>query len=138
PMLRRMIRRETSDVFELENDVVIEVGTASFKSVRGYTIVAALCDEIAFWPSDDAAQPDYEILDALRPGMATIPSAMLLCASSPYAKKGALYDAHKRHFGKDGDPVLVWKAPTRVMNPTVPQSLIDAEMERDASSAAAE
>jgi hypothetical protein len=30
PMLRRMIRRETSEVFELENDVVIEVGTASF------------------------------------------------------------------------------------------------------------
>jgi hypothetical protein len=47
PMLRRMIRRETSEVFELNNDVVIEVGTPSFRSVRGYTIVAALCDEIA-------------------------------------------------------------------------------------------
>ena len=29
PMLRRMIRRETSEAFELETDVVIEVGTAS-------------------------------------------------------------------------------------------------------------
>ena len=69
PMLRRMIRRETSEAFELENDVVIEVGTASFRSVRGYTIVAALCDEIARWPTDDAAEPDYEILNALRPGI---------------------------------------------------------------------
>jgi phage terminase large subunit-like protein len=84
PMLRRMIRRETSEAFELENDVVIEVGTASFRSVRGYTIVAALCDEIARWPTDDAAEPDYEILNALRPGMVTIPNAMLLCASSPW------------------------------------------------------
>ncbi len=114
------------------------MGTASFKSVRGYTIVAALCDEIAFWPTDDSAQPDYEILDALRPGMATIPNAMLLCASSPYARRGALWDAHRRHFGKNGDPTLVWQAPTREMNPTVPQRVIDEATERDSASAAAE
>jgi hypothetical protein len=52
---------------------------------------------------------------------AVIPDAMLLCASSPYARRGALWDAHRRHFGKDGDPTLVWQAPTRKMNPTVPQ-----------------
>jgi hypothetical protein len=55
----------------------------------------------------------------------TVPNAMLLCASSPYARRGALWDAHRRHFGKDGDPILVWQAPTRTMNPTVPQSIID-------------
>jgi hypothetical protein len=44
--------------------------------------------------------------------MATIPGAMLLCASSPYARRGALWDAHRRHFGKDGDPILVWQADT--------------------------
>jgi len=93
---------------------------------------------MAFWPTDDSAQPDYEILDALRPGMATIPNAMLLCASSPYAQRGALWDAHRRHYGKDGDPVLVWQADTRTMNPTVPQRIIDEAMERDPASAAAE
>jgi hypothetical protein len=70
--------------------------------------------------------------------MAQFPNAMLLCASSPYAKRGSLYDAFQRHYAKDGDPVLVWKAPTRTMNPTVSQSVIDAAMERDASDAAAE
>ena len=50
------------------------------------------------------------MLNALRPGMATIPNAILLCASSPYARRGALWDAHRRHFGKDGDPILVWHA----------------------------
>src|SRR4051812_23215728 len=126
PMLQRMIERETAEAFDLTNGVSIEVGAASFKSVRGYAIVAALVDEVAFLPTDDSAQPDYELLDALRPGTATIPTAMLLCASSPYAKRGALYDAHQRHYGKDGDPVLMWQAPTRTMNPTVPQSIIDA------------
>jgi hypothetical protein len=138
PMLARMVEREREGSFDITNSVTIEIGTASFKSVRGYTIVAALCDEMAFWPTDDSAQPDYEILDALRPGMATVPGAMLLCASSPYARKGALWDVHRRHHGKDGDPVLVWQAATRDMNPTVPQSVIDAATERDAASAAAE
>ena len=78
------------------------------------------------------------ILDALRPGMATVPNAMLLCASSPYARRGAIWDAHRRHFGKDGDPVIVWQADTRTMNPTVPQRVIDEATERDPASAAAE
>jgi len=138
PMLAKLIEREREDSFDLANFITIEIATASFKSVRGYTIVAALCDETAFWPTDDSAQPDYEILDALRPGMATIPGAMLLCASSPYARRGALWDAHRRHHGKDGDPILVWQADTRTMNPTVPQRVIDEATERDPASAAAE
>ncbi len=138
PMLAQQIERETADSFDLAGSVSIEILTASFKSIRGRTVVACLADEIAFWPTDDAADPDYAVLDAVRPAMATIPNAMLLCASSPYAKRGALHDAHKRHFGKDGDPVLVWKAATRTMNPTVPQSVIDQAMERDRSDAEAE
>jgi phage terminase large subunit-like protein len=112
PMLAKLIERETADTFDLIGSITIEVQAASYRSTRGYTIVAALCDEIAFWRTDNAAEPDYEIINALRPGMATIPGAMLLCASSPYARRGALWDAHRRHFGKDGDPILVWQADT--------------------------
>jgi len=132
-----LIERETAEAFDLNNAVSIEVAVASFRSTRGYTLAAALCDEIAFWPTDDAAEPDYEVLHALRPGMATIPGAVLLCASSPYARRGALWDAFRRHYGKDS-PVLVWKAATRTMNPSVPQAVIDAAMEVDPASAAAE
>ncbi|HKD75032.1 MAG TPA: hypothetical protein VKB76_06030, partial [Ktedonobacterales bacterium] len=131
PMLEQMIERETAASFDLNNATTIEVHIASFKTTRGYTIVAALCDEIAFWPHDDAAEPDYEILNALRPGMATIPGAMLLCASSPYARRGALWDAYRKHYGQVSDPVLVWRASTRVMNPTVKQAVIDEATERD-------
>jgi hypothetical protein len=137
PMLSRMIERETADAFDLTNSVTIEIQAASFRSTRGYTLIAALLDEVAFWRSDESANPDKEILAALRPAMATIPGAMLLCASSPYARRGALWDAYRKHYGKDS-PVLVWKAPTRTMNPSVPQRVIDEAMERDPSSAAAE
>ena len=63
---------------------------------------------------------------------------MLLCASSPHARRGALWDAYRKHFGKDDDPVLVWQAATRTMNPAVPQSYIDAHMAEDPARARAE
>jgi hypothetical protein len=137
PMLRRMIENETRESFDLTNSITIEVGTASFKSVRGYAIAAALLDELAYFPTDDAAAPDFEIINAIRPAMAQFPNAMLLCASSPYSRKGALWTAHRKYFGKAG-PILVWQAATRTMNATVPQSVIDDAMERDPSSASAE
>ena len=138
PMLRLLVEREVADGFDLGNSVTIEINAASFRSARGYTLVAVLCDEIAFWMGEDSASPDTAILDAVRPGMATIPNAMLLCASSPYARRGAMWEAHRRHYAKDGDPILVWQAPTRTMNPTVPQRIIDDAYDRDPASAGAE
>ena len=139
PALSHLVAREDGDIIELTNGLTLEITTASFRSVRGYTIVAALCDEIAFWRFDDgAANPDREILDALRPSMATVPGALLLCASSPYAKKGVLHQAHRTHYGQDNSNVLVWQAPTQTMNPTVPQWIIKEAYERDPASAAAE
>jgi hypothetical protein len=138
PMLSRLIVREAAEVIELRNGVTIEIHVASYRTTRGYTLAAVLCDELAFWRSDDSAEPDYQILDALRPGLGTLPGAMLLCASSPYAQNGALYDAYRRYYGKDDAPILVWRAPTRTMNPTFPQQTIDAALERDPASAASE
>jgi hypothetical protein len=138
PALARLIARDGDDEIELTNGVAIEIQTASFRSVRGFTVIAALLDEIAFWRNEDSANPDQEILDAIRPAMATVPGAMLLAASSPYARRGVLWDAYRRHFGRDDAPAMVWKAPTRTMNPTVPQQIIDEATERDPASAAAE
>jgi hypothetical protein len=139
PMLAAMVVGSTIEGVELSNRTVVEVHTASFGAVRGYTVVTALCDEIAFWPTDEgSANPDGEVLNAIRPAMATIPGSMLLCASTPYSRRGELGQAHQRHFGREGDPVLVWRAPTGVMNPTVPPRLIAEAIERDPAWAAAE
>jgi len=48
PMLRPMVTRETANGPEFSNRCVVEVGTASFPSLRGYTLAAAMCDEITF------------------------------------------------------------------------------------------
>ena len=139
PMLRSTIVDELAETVVLRNRINIEIHTASFRSTRGYTVVASLLDELAYWPTDaESSDQDVEVINAIKPAMATIPNAMLLCASSPYSRRGALWDAHHRHFGKDGDDVLVWQAATRDMNPSVPQAFIDKHMAEDPSRAAAE
>ena len=81
-----VIVRRPRQAIRLRNRIAIEVHAASFKSTRGYTVVAGLIDELAFWESDEnSAEPDVEIINAIRPGMATIPGAMLLCASTKSA-----------------------------------------------------
>lgn len=137
PMLNRMIVRSDKESIELNNGINIEIHTASYRSTRGFTCVCALCDEIAFWRSDESANPDKEIITALRPAMATIPNALLIGLSSPYAKRGALYEAYRAHYGKESD-VLVVQADTRTMNPTIPEKFIAQQYEKDPQSAAAE
>lgn len=138
PMLAKLVVAQNAESIELSNRVILEVGTANYRSVRGRTVAAALCDEIAFWRSEDTANPDREILDALRPAMATIPGALLLCLSSPYARGGALFEAFTRHHGNDASDVLVWRAPTRVMNPTISEAIVRRAFEQDPNAAAAE
>lgn len=88
--LAAMIETETGEFISLSNRVVIEISTASFRITRGYSFAAVLCDEIAFWRSDESsANPDTEIPRALRPGMASIPGSILLLASSPYARRAS-------------------------------------------------
>ena len=132
-----MVERETADTFDLNNDVTIEIQVASYRSIRGYTVCAALLDELAFWQTDDASDPDYAIINAIRPSMATVPNALLLSARSPYASRGALHDAHRRlRPGRRSNFGLAGR--NKTMNPTVPQSIIDAATERDPSFARAE
>jgi hypothetical protein len=79
PLLAPVIVRHDAEQIVLSNRVVIEITTASFRSTRGYSYIAVLCDEVAFWRSDEtSANPDVEIMRALRPGLASIPGSMLL------------------------------------------------------------
>jgi hypothetical protein len=138
PMLRALITHRTKEEIHLRNRITLRVHTASFRSVRGYTVVAAILDEVAFWRSEDSANPDVEIVNALRPAMATVPEPLLLGISSPYARRGIMWESYRQSYGQDGDPVLVWQAPTTAVNPTIAEAFIAAELAKDEASARAE
>jgi hypothetical protein len=139
PILQNLVWNVTASEIELQGGVTIEVVTRSYRTVRGRSVCVAVLDELAFWRDDDSANPDSEVLNAVRASMATFGTdAMVIAGSSPYARRGVLWDAFRRWHGKDDARNLVWRAATRTMNPTVPQEFVDAEFERDPASANAE
>ncbi|SDB02875.1 hypothetical protein SAMN02927930_00103 [Pseudidiomarina indica] len=136
PMLKQMVLRETTESIELVNRCVIEITTASMRATRGYTASCIIADEIAFWLTD-GANPDKEIINALRPSLATL-NGKLIALSSPYARRGVLWENYRRYFGKDNQRVLVAQAPTLTMNPTLSPEIVAAAYEEDAQAASAE
>ena len=139
PMLEAMVSNETKETIQLTNGVDIEVHTCSFRAVRGYSVIGAILDEVAFYPVEaESAAPDSELVAALRPAMASVPGALLLGISSPYARRGELWRNYERHFGRDDADVLVWQAPTDAMNPTIDPAIIARAYEEDEAAASAE
>jgi hypothetical protein len=138
PILAQLIRNRTVDALELSNGLSVEVRAASFRRLRGPTYIAVICDEAAFWYSEESSNPDVEIVNACRPGLATT-GGPLIIASSPYARRGLLYELYRRHFGPGGDPlILVAQGASRVLHSSLPEAVVARAYERDAASAAAE
>lgn len=138
PLLRSMITRETANGFELSNGCDVEIGTSSYRAVRGRVIVLVVLDEIAFFQSENSASPDLEIYRALLPGLATLPGSMLIAISSPYKKGGILYSKFKDYYGKDSESTLFIRSATRTLNPLIEQGVIDTALAEDPAAAKAE
>ncbi|MBA7496138.1 hypothetical protein ES702_06736 [subsurface metagenome] len=134
---RELVSKDLTWEVELKNQVTIGVKTASFRTLRGYTLLCAILEEIAFWRSEESANPDKEILAAVRPSLATIPDSLLIGISTPYSRAGVLFEMFKRYYGKAGGP-LIWKAATKKMNPTIDREIIRVALEEDPAAASAE
>jgi hypothetical protein len=139
PILAQLIEGRRDRQLRLTNGVSIEVRASDYRTLRGPTYVAVIADEVAFWFNGEAsANPDDEILNAVRPGLATT-GGPLIMISSPYARRGELWDTYRRHFGANGDPsILVAQGASRDFNPTLSQSVVDRAVERDPAAAGVE
>jgi hypothetical protein len=138
PSLEALIDRETAEAIWLTNGLCIEIHTCSFRSLRGYTCVGAAVDEVAFWDIEDSANPDKEVLVALRAAMASVPEAMLIGLTSVYARRGEVWRIFEKHFGRSSEEVLVVNGSTTTMNPTIDEKVIAAAYQDDPMAAAAE
>ena len=131
PALRAMKTRETKYGFELSNKVEVAIATTSFRSIRGRSILMCVLDEVAFWKDERPSTPDEKIYTAVLPGLARVPGSMLIGISSPYRKAGILYRKFTEHYGRDGDDVLVIRAPSLTMNPTLDRETVERAIAQD-------
>lgn len=135
PVLRRLVVNELQEEILLNNNICISIISSDYKSLRGFTAVACIVDEIAYL-SVEGAKPDEEVIRALRTRLLTT-GGPLFAIGSPYARRGQLYEIYKKYYGKDSE-ILVWQAPSRIMNPTLSQKIIDRAIQEDPEAAKAD
>ena len=134
--LRPFVLKETIEDIELTNSITISVLASDYTTIRGFTAVAAIVDEVAFL-TVEGSRPDIEIIRALRSRLIST-GGPLIAISSPYAKRGMLYEMHTKHFGKDDSPFLVWQASSLTMNPTLNKDAIEQARIEDPEGARAD
>lgn len=155
--LRHLLQEEPGvEKIRLITRVDLNIIAVSLTAGRSKSNVLALLDEVAFFATEGAV-PDIEVVRGIKPGMSTIPDAKLFGLSSPWGKRGLLYDNYKAYHASrtnedgrevyDADKeraadrarVLVWKAPTLRMHKTAQlEGEIAQAYEADPISAAAE
>jgi len=124
-----MIEKDLMWQIELKNRINISVKTCNYRAGRGFSTACIILDELAFYRDERSANPAEELLISLLPRL--LPNGLLIGISTPYGKFGYLYEVYKAHYGDDTSDVLVWKAPTVIMNPKHSQTWIDRLLKRD-------
>jgi hypothetical protein len=140
PALQREIRRETADVIEFKNGAVLEIASNDASLVRGRSAVAVIGSETAHWKADEySSNVDEDVVSAAEPSMAMCPDGgLLLLGSSVGRKRGYMFRKFRELYGNDGAEDICWFAPSRVMNPTLRQNVVDAALAENQPKAAAE
>jgi phage terminase large subunit-like protein len=108
PLLQAEVESETREGFDLASGTRIEILAGDWRTVRGYTLIAAVVDEACFfgYDAESKIRSDSELIRAIKPSLATV-GGKLVCISTPYARKGWCYSQWKKGFGNDAGKVLV-------------------------------
>jgi hypothetical protein len=130
-LLAPQVAEPLANEIELVNGLRIVCFPCTQTSLRGWSIPVAVMDEIGFFRLEGAADSDTEIQASIRRGMIGFPSTRLIKISTPYMKSGVLYDDYRNHFGQDSPDILVWKASTVLMNPTIKAARLEREKRLD-------
>jgi hypothetical protein len=142
PALATEVVRDTNELVEFKNGASLEIAANDASLVRNRSAIAVLGSECSYWKHDEhSASNDEEVVAAAVPSMAmTVDGPMLLLGSSVYRKRGYMYRQYRELHGNAAAPEnqLCWFAPSNVMNPRLPQQVIDQAMAEDPAKAGAE
>jgi len=131
PLLAGMVEEILASEVTLTNGVTISCFPCTLRSLRGWSIPVGVMDEVGFYRLEGQADADVEIQTSIRRGMLAFPSPRLVKISTPYMKSGVLYDDFKKAFSRDNSDLLVWKAPSILMNLSLKAERLEREERLD-------
>jgi len=123
-VLRKLIKKVTSDEITLTNGVSIQVFPCNQARIRGQSLICFIGDESAFWKWEGKSI-DKEVLDAARPGL-SFPHSKCVKISSPWMMRGEIYNDYKRYWGKADAEVLVLQGDIYTFRPDYSEKKLEA------------
>ena len=130
PRMKPMIENVKAKEIDLTNGITIATIPCNNVAIRGLAVCCCICDEVGFWRSNKTgANPDYEIINAIKPAMATFDNPKLIKISSPYTKQGVLHDDFDKR--RQHEDIIIWNVPTWEMNPSISKKFFEDEKKKD-------
>ncbi len=97
PLFRELLKNDIAGSIELKNEIDIQIETANWRTLRGFTAIAGVMDEVSFlYSGDDTKNEDEEILSALRYSTLTT-KGPIICITSPHFRTGIVWKAYNDH-----------------------------------------
>lgn len=131
PLLASQVEEVLVAEISLRNRTSVYCFPSRQRSLRGWSIPAGVLDELAFFRLEGQADSDAEIQASVRRGMLAFPAPRLLKVSTPYMKSGVLHEDFKRAWGREDPDLLVWRASSALMNPTIRAERLERERRLD-------
>lgn len=120
------------DRIKFKNGVQLLAFSNTEASVQGYRVRVGILDEVAFFAQQGKVNSDVEIQASLRRGMiGQKAQTKLIKISTPRGKSGVLYADSAELWASDDEDRMFWKAPSRLMNPTISEKELEAERKKD-------
>ena len=95
-ILARSVAEVLTSEITLTNGLSISCFPSTLRSLRGWSIPAAVLDELAFFRFEGAADSDAEIQASIRRGMLAFEETRLVKISTPYMKAGVPWPRRSR------------------------------------------
>lgn len=131
PLLASLIVDRKQYEIHLSNRASITAFPCTKFAPLGYTIRVGALSEVAYFRSDTGINVDREIIASVRRGQATVPKPRTVKASSPYARTGEVWREFQTCYGVEDAPTLVWRAESKLMNPSISDEFLADEERRD-------
>lgn len=130
--LAHLVLRDTDDELELTNGMTILTLPCTARSTRGYAVAVLIIDEAAWLVDIDGSPMSGEaIWSAMVPSTAQFAAGKVVACSTPRWGVGWFPDLYRLAASGQFADMRAWHATTRVMNPQIPDSFLDAEQAKD-------